>query len=124
MLYACCRRDMSSPVQPRWDLSPTDTQAVQQELRRHVVAEDDFGPVRFVADVDNSYVPTTATTCAGDDQRPAGVRRRAGAPTGSRDATARKEFTAENEYVRQVGQSGLDVLLGQVAYPSTSCWGG
>jgi deoxyribonuclease V len=56
---------MSSPVQHRWDLTPAEAQAVQQELRRRVVAEDEFGPVRFVAGVDNSYVPATATTCAG-----------------------------------------------------------
>jgi deoxyribonuclease V len=56
---------MSAPVQHRWDLSPAEAQAVQQELRRRVVADDDFGPIRFVAGVDNSYVPDTATTCAG-----------------------------------------------------------
>ena len=56
---------MSSPVQHRWDLSPAEAQALQQELRRRVVVEDDFGPIRFVAGVDNSYVPATATTCAG-----------------------------------------------------------
>src|ERR687884_1476748 len=61
----CYRRDMSSPVQHRWDLSPAEAQALQQELRRRVVVEDDFGPIRFVAGVDNSYVPATATTCAG-----------------------------------------------------------
>src|SRR5919197_219400 len=61
----CYRRAMSSPVQHRWDLSPAEAQALQQELRRRVVADDDFGPVRFVAGVDNTYVPATATTCAG-----------------------------------------------------------
>ena len=57
---------MSSPVQHRWDLSPAEAQALQQELRRRVVAQDDFGPVRFVAGVDNSYVPLTwaATRCS------------------------------------------------------------
>jgi len=56
---------MSSPVQHRWDLSPAEAQALQLELRRRVVAQDDFGAVRFVAGVDNGYVPATATTCAG-----------------------------------------------------------
>src|SRR2546430_16082626 len=62
---SCYRSDMSSSVQHRWDLSPEEAQALQQELRRRVVADDDVGPIRFIAGVDNSYVPATATTYAG-----------------------------------------------------------
>jgi deoxyribonuclease V len=49
----------------RWDISPQEAMALQQELRGRVVVRDDFGPIRFIAGVDNSYVPATETTYAG-----------------------------------------------------------
>ena len=49
----------------RWDISPQEAVALQQELRGRVVVQDDFGPIRFIAGVDNSYVPATETTYAG-----------------------------------------------------------
>src|SRR5579875_171604 len=56
---------MDGSTAHRWDLSPQEAMALQQELRGRVVVQDDFGPIRFIAGVDNSYVPATETTYAG-----------------------------------------------------------
>ena len=52
-------------MQQRWDYTPAEAQALQQELAARVVTNDDFGPLRLVAGVDNSYTPATETTYAG-----------------------------------------------------------
>ncbi len=49
----------------RWNLAPSEAQALQEELRVRVRVEDDFGAPRLVAGVDNSYVPADGVTCAG-----------------------------------------------------------
>ncbi len=49
----------------RWDVTPEEAQRIQRELRERVVVADDFGPLRLIAGVDNSYVAATATTYAG-----------------------------------------------------------
>lgn len=49
----------------RWDLSPSEAQALQAELSRRVRVEDDGDAPRLVAGVDNSYLPAAGITCAG-----------------------------------------------------------
>ena len=56
---------MDSTTPHRWDLAPDEAAALQSELRGQVRIEDDFGPLRLIAGVDNSYVPATETTYAG-----------------------------------------------------------
>lgn len=56
---------MYSTAPQRWDLAPDEAAALQSELRGRVKVEDDFGPLRLIAGVDNSYVPATETTYAG-----------------------------------------------------------
>src|SRR5581483_8932362 len=56
---------MRVDMQQRWDYTPAEAQALQQELAARVVTDDDFGPLRLVAGVDNSYAPATETTYAG-----------------------------------------------------------
>src|SRR5579871_2059914 len=55
----------AGPIAHRWDLTPAEAAAIQRDLSRSVVTHDDFGPLRLIAGVDNSYVPATATTYAG-----------------------------------------------------------
>ena len=42
----------------RWDVSPTEACKIQEELRTHWIAEDDFGEIRTVAGLDASFVLT------------------------------------------------------------------
>src|SRR5689334_3481631 len=49
----------------QWDLSPEEAQATQLQLSRQVVTDDDFGPLRLIAGVDNSYETERGLTCAG-----------------------------------------------------------
>lgn len=56
---------MRVPAHHSWDLTPAEATALQQELRGRVVTRDDFGPVRLIAGVDNSYLPAAETTIAG-----------------------------------------------------------
>jgi len=49
----------------RWDVTPEEAQRLQRALRERVVVADDFGPLRLIAGVDNSYVAETETTYAG-----------------------------------------------------------
>lgn len=56
---------MCIAIQPRWDLTPEEAREVQDELRGRVVVRDEFGPLRLIAGVDNSYVPAAETTYAG-----------------------------------------------------------
>lgn len=49
----------------RWNLTPSEAATLQSELRGRVKTADDFGPLRLIAGVDNSYVPATETTYAG-----------------------------------------------------------
>lgn len=56
---------MNEPMAQRWDIAPEEAVALQQELRERVVVRDEFGPIHYIAGVDNSYVPATETTYAG-----------------------------------------------------------
>lgn len=51
--------------QQNWDVTPEEAARLQLELRGRVSTVDDFGDVRLVAGVDNSYVPASETTYAG-----------------------------------------------------------
>lgn len=48
-----------------WDVTPEEAARLQSELRGRTRIEDDFGALRLIAGVDNSYVPATETTYAG-----------------------------------------------------------
>ncbi len=56
---------MHITTEHRWDMTPEEAQQVQRELRGRVVVADEFGPLRLIAGVDNSYVAATETTYAG-----------------------------------------------------------
>jgi len=56
---------MRITTEHRWDVTPEEAQRVQRELRERVVVADEFGPLRLIAGVDNSYVAETETTYAG-----------------------------------------------------------
>jgi len=56
---------MHITTEHRWDLMPEEAERVQRELRDRVMVYDDFGTLRLVAGVDNSYVAATETTYAG-----------------------------------------------------------
>jgi deoxyribonuclease V len=56
---------MHIPESIRWDLSPEEAQATQLQLSRQVVTADDFGPLRLIAGVDNSYETERGLTYAG-----------------------------------------------------------
>jgi deoxyribonuclease V len=56
---------MQIPDSIRWDLSPEEAQAAQLRLSKQVVTGDEYGPVRLIAGVDNSYEPERGLTYAG-----------------------------------------------------------
>ncbi len=56
---------MHIPETVRWDLSPEEAQATQLQLSKQVVTGDEFGPVRLIAGVDNSYEVERGLTYAG-----------------------------------------------------------
>lgn len=56
---------MHASITHRWDLSPSEAQALQQELSTRVRVADEMGPPRLIAGVDNSYLPESGLTCAG-----------------------------------------------------------
>ena len=56
---------MGITTQHRWDMTPEEAARLQSELRGRVRIGDDFGPLRLIAGVDNSYVPATETTYGG-----------------------------------------------------------
>ncbi len=56
---------MHIPESVGWDLSPEEAQATQLQLSKQVVTGDEFGPVRLIAGVDNSYEVERGLTYAG-----------------------------------------------------------
>src|SRR5688500_13945032 len=54
----------SDPREHRWDVTPADATAIQQQLRGRVIAEDAFGPLEQVAGVDVGFEDGGATTRA------------------------------------------------------------
>lgn len=56
---------MRPKLRSRWNLTPRQALRLQQRLRRRVVLEDHFGPVRTVAGADLAFDPATQTAFSG-----------------------------------------------------------
>ena len=46
---------MSNLLQHKWNVTPAEARAIQEQLRHKVIAEVDLGPVRLVAGVDVGF---------------------------------------------------------------------
>jgi deoxyribonuclease V len=53
-----------STLQHRWDVSPAEARAIQEQLSHEVIAKDDLGPVQLVAGVDVGFEEGGAVTRA------------------------------------------------------------
>jgi len=56
---------MQPRLRPRWNLTPAEAIREQERLRRHVIAEDTFGTIRYVAGADLAFDPETDMAFAG-----------------------------------------------------------
>lgn len=55
---------MNTKIQHNWDVTPEEAKQIQLDLQRHVITEDNFGPVTTVAGVDVGYEENNTITRA------------------------------------------------------------